>query len=316
MLPDIFRCPLCKGPLAQTRTELHCQRCERAYEIFQGIPDLYLAEGESAIRPDDLNRKWLDAQIVEGRDLYYNHCARQLAGMGFCMDEISRRTFSGCRVLEIGSGTGHFTQWLAEVCQPGTEIYAFDFSWPCIEKTRIRIKGSRGLILFRANARGPVPFARETFDLIFQRLAPFNRSGATPQEKTRRILELLKPGGWHIFAGWGVEWTTCGELVQGGFARAEHHRWEYPYVYGAEEYLAGLVEGLGSFEQAKEALARRLALKNPSREEYLLYLIEGEGRSAEEAEEIWRESQFLAQPAEGFIRLRKEHLFMAQKSEV
>lgn len=315
MLLDTFCCPLCKKPLTQTKTDILCEPCARTYDTHDDVLDFYIAEGESAIREDDQNRKWLDDQVVAGRDLYYDGCARELPGMSFCMDEISRRTFAGCRILEVGSGTGHFTRWLAEVRQPGAEIYTFDYSWPCIEKTRVKVGDTRSLTLFRANARGPMPFADETFDIILQRLAPFNPSGATPEEKTRRTLDLLKPGGWHIFAGWGVEYTTCGELVQQGFSQAEFHRWEYPYTFGREEYLGGLVEQLGSFDQAKEVLARRLAFANSSREEYLRYLVECEGRSPEEAEQIWSDARPLGEPDGGFFRLRKEHLVMAQKSE-
>ena len=315
MLTDTFRCPLCKGPLMQTKIDVQCETCDHVYEIPASIPDFYIAEGESTIRADDQNRKWLDDQVVEGRDLYYDHCTRELPGMSFCMDEIGRRTFAGCRILEVGSGTGHFTRWLAEVCQPGTEIYTFDFSWPCIEKTRAKIGNSPGLTLFRANARAPLPFADETFDVILQRLAPFNPSGASPEEKTHRTLDLLKPGGWHIFAGWGVEYTTCKELIRQGFARAEHHRWEYPYIFAGEEYLGGLVEELGSFTQAKELLAGRLTAANSGKAEYLRYLVEREGRSSKEAEQIWREAQPLSDPDGSFIRLRKEHLYMAQKPE-
>ena len=46
------------------------------------------------------------------------------------MEEISKRTFPGCRILEVGMGTGHFTQWLSEVSDTDTVVYAFDFSWP------------------------------------------------------------------------------------------------------------------------------------------------------------------------------------------
>jgi SAM-dependent methyltransferase len=145
-------------------------------------------------------------------------------------------------------GTGHFTRWLAEVATPGTEIYAFDSSWPMIARAVANTEGHRGVLLFRANARGPLPFREEAFDLVFQRLAPL---GPADIPSVRAAHGLLRPGGWYFQAGWErptyatspVRWA-----IDNGFERAEFHEWRYLRVQSQEEYLATLIEARGMDE--------------------------------------------------------------------
>ena len=135
---------------------------------------------------DEPNKTWLDPEIVDARDVEYRLCARELKGMVFCMQEISKRTSAGCRVLEVGMGTAHFTRWLAEVSELGTEVYAFDFSWPIIEKARANTYGLSGVTLFRANARGAFPFKDASFDVVLLRLAPLGPHGV-PNVRAGRV---------------------------------------------------------------------------------------------------------------------------------
>jgi len=124
-------------------------------------------------------------------------------------------------------GTGHFTRWLAEVSRPGTEIYAFDFSWPIIEKAKINAQGLSEAILFRANARGRLPFKKKCFDIVLLRLAPLGAHGI-PNVQTG--WEILRPGGWYFEAGWAptrYETPPTEWAMQHGFESAQHHQWQY-----------------------------------------------------------------------------------------
>ena len=102
MALDSFCCPARKGPLAGTPVGLHCAPCGRHFRVVGGIPDFLISEGEHDFI-DEPNKTWLDPEIVEARDTAYRLCARELKGMAFCMQEISRRTSAGCRVLEVGT---------------------------------------------------------------------------------------------------------------------------------------------------------------------------------------------------------------------
>ena len=139
-------------------------------------------------------------------------------------------------------GTGHFTHWLAEAAEPGTEIYAFDFSWPIIEAAKRNAAGLPGVVLFRANARAPLPFGTESFDLILTRLSPFGSQGVP---KVQAAFEWLKPGGCYFGAGWKrsvYETPPTEEAIERGFEAAQLHEWQYRRRQSAEEARATVME--------------------------------------------------------------------------
>ena len=280
MLKDVFCCPICRKPPTQVGMTLACKGCDRTYEMVDGILDFFVADGEYSLREDDGGRKWLKDEAVDGRDLYYSYCTRKLKGMTFCMEEIGKRAFPGYRILEVGMGTGHFTRWLSEVSDANTEIYAFDFSWPIIHKAMANTRGCAGVTCFRANARGPMPFKDETFDLVFIRLSAFQPSGSSKGVRERRVLDQLKSGGWYFDAGWKAEHCTPEDLIESGFTNVEHHRWQYPYVYEDEEHLGLELES---------------------------------GRTVEEAQSLIEERKREQNRNHGWEALRGEHLLIAQK---
>ncbi len=241
MILAIFLCPLCKGALAPTETDFHCPSCDRTFQVVRGVPDFFVAESGHDFSHDP-NVIWLDPQIVEARDTIYRLCTCELKGMAFCMREIGQRTGAGCRVLDVGMGTGHFTRWLAEVVKPGTEVYAFDFSWPIIEKAKANVGEGPNVMLFRANAREPLPFPDGTFDIVLTRLAPLGPHGVP---NVVAAFKLLKPGGWYFSAGWErerYETPPTDWALQHGYESAEYHVWQYSRVQTEEEYNAWQIE--------------------------------------------------------------------------
>ena len=190
----------------------------------------------------DENLVWLDPQMVEARDTIYRLCVRELKGMTFAMQQVGLRTYPGCRILEVGTGTGHFARWMAEVSTPGTEIYALDYSWPMLAKARGNVGNQAGVILLRANSTGRLPFRQEIFDLVFLRLAQLGEHGIG---NVQASFQLLKPGGWLFKAGWdlireGTPWTESA--IQIGYESAEVHEWQYSRTKTQEEYAASRVE--------------------------------------------------------------------------
>ena len=178
ILSELFRCPRTGRKLLQDEASAYSADGTHRYEIVDGVPDFYIDGGGAAGVDDEANCKWLDADTVEGRDLYYERC-REWEGMSFCLEQISRLSYNKCRILEVGAGTGHFSRWICDVCQPGTQLYTFDYSWPCIRKTQTQLSNCTDAYTFRANARGPMPFAAESFDIILQRLAPLIKKART-----------------------------------------------------------------------------------------------------------------------------------------
>jgi SAM-dependent methyltransferase len=239
---ELFRCPRCRGKLAQAPSGFRCSACARDFAVSRGLPDFFIVPpGEDDAR--DANLVWERPEVVEARDTLYRLCHRELRGMVCCMAEIGRRTAAGSRILEVGSGTGHFTRWLSESVHPEATIYAFDRSWPMLERTRAQVEGRANVVLFRANARGVLPFAPGSFDVVFVRLTPL---GARGVPAVRAAFELLRPGGWYVDAAWSREryatpparWAT-----EHGFETAEERTWCYPRLRSEEEYVASLIDG-------------------------------------------------------------------------
>lgn len=279
MHTQLFRCPRSGQTLLQKNATFASNDGQHTYPLADGIPDFYIEDTESQTPPNDADLKWLDAQAVEGRNSYYERC-REWEGMSFCVDLITKLSHPECRILEVGAGTGHFSRWLADRCKTGTQIYAFDYSLPCLNTARTQIGAHQAVTLFRANARGAMPTAPNSFDLILQRLAPFAPKGSSPEAKTRRVMDLLKPGGYFIFAGWEDEYDgSCDGLIRSGFTRAAHYRWAYPYQFEEAEYIGGLIEGGSSRVGAESQMTN------------------------------------LRGSTESLTRIRKKHCFVAQKPD-
>lgn len=224
---------------------------------------------------DPANTTWLDPEIVAARDTIYSLSVHELRGMAFCLKEIARRSHSGCQILEVGLGTGHFTRRLADLVQPGSEIYAFDFSWPILARAKDRTRGLPGVTLFRANARGALPFAAESFDLLLLRLAPLGPHG---QSNIEAAYPLLRPGGWFFEAGWDkpqLETPPTAWALQHGYATAEQHTWQYYRWISTEEDRARQIEQ-GRLFSLKPGLADRAhaAVMSPGGDKLQLMVVE------------------------------------------
>jgi SAM-dependent methyltransferase len=260
-LSGIFRCPVCETEFTSDQDGYACKRCQRVYASRDGIVDFFVSLGESdAI--DAVNKMWLDPTIVAARNLFYGACARQLEGMRFCMGEIGRRTFGGCRILEVGMGTGQFTNWMAESSAPGSEIYAFDMSWPILETAKENTLGAPRVHLFRANARGRLPFVPSCFDIVLARLAPLGAHGVP---NVQAAFELLKPGGWYFEAQWKrevYETPPTEFAMQHGFDHAEHHAWRYYLPVPKQAYQAMKLELGRMADLGGEKARRHLALQS------------------------------------------------------
>lgn len=241
MSQESFCCPVCKGALETGSGGLRCETCDRSYPIVERIADFFVSETTEDFI-DEPSKTWLDPKIVDARDTIYSLCARELHGMRFCMQEIGQRTGENCLVLEVGMGTGHFTRWLDEVSLPGTEIFAFDFSWPIIKKAQVNTYGLSKVTLFRANARGQLPFEQESFDIVFLRLASLGGHGVP---NVQAGFELLKPGGWYFEAGWEqarYDTSPTDWAVEHGFDYAEEHEWQYYRIQNDTERAASEME--------------------------------------------------------------------------
>ncbi|KAI0260239.1 S-adenosyl-L-methionine-dependent methyltransferase [Gloeopeniophorella convolvens] len=98
------------------------------------------------------------------------------------------------RILELGSGTG---RWAAEAAAqyPDTEIVAVDLTSPV---TRLPPNVS----FKKVDIMGPLPFEKESFDVIHARFLLFHLPNVA--EQLPRIISLLKPDGWLLIEELGL----------------------------------------------------------------------------------------------------------------
>ncbi|KAI0260241.1 S-adenosyl-L-methionine-dependent methyltransferase [Gloeopeniophorella convolvens] len=97
-------------------------------------------------------------------------------------------------ILELGSGTG---MWAAEVATqyPDAEIVAVDLTSP--------LTSLPPNVTFKTlDIMGPLPFERESFDVIHSRLLLVHLPNVA--EQLPRIISLLKPGGWLLVEEYGL----------------------------------------------------------------------------------------------------------------
>ncbi len=105
---------------------------------------------------------------------------------------------TGCKVLELGCGTGFFTQQLA---LRGAQVVALDISCQMLQQCRQRCQGM-AVQYCLADAQA-LPFADKQFDIVFSSLALQWCRDWTPV--LRQLKRMVKPSGQCLFSTLGQE---------------------------------------------------------------------------------------------------------------
>lgn len=109
--------------------------------------------------------------------------------------------FSGKQVLDIGCGSGGITLFLAREYQPAN-IVGFDVEQPVVDLAAKRAaeQGLQDRARFVRGAPGPLPFADQSFDVVFSKDALIHV--ADKEALFEDIYRVLKPGGRFAASDW------------------------------------------------------------------------------------------------------------------
>jgi len=109
--------------------------------------------------------------------------------------------FSGKQVLDIGCGSGGITLFLAREYKPEA-IVGFDVEQPVVDLATKRAteQGLADRARFVRGAPGPLPFADQSFDVVFSKDALIHV--ADKETLFADIFRVLRPGGRFVASDW------------------------------------------------------------------------------------------------------------------
>jgi trans-aconitate methyltransferase len=174
-----------------------------------------------------VQQRW-DAALYDGRHAFVYEYGRELAAL---LDP-----GPGERILDLGCGTGHLTQAIADA---GAEVVGLDASADMVECAR---REHPGLTFVEADARA---FALEpAFDAIFSNAA-LHWIGE-PGTVAARVAAHLRPGGRFVaeFGGKGNVATMLAAL-EGAARDVARQAFANPWYFPALGEYAAVLEGAG-----------------------------------------------------------------------
>jgi uncharacterized cupin superfamily protein/ubiquinone/menaquinone biosynthesis C-methylase UbiE len=120
-------------------------------------------------------------------------------GPDLVRDTVAGLDLPGKRLLDIGSGLGGPDIVLAEM---GAKVVGLDIEAPVIERARKLVdeKGLGDRVSFKLAKPGPLPFADESFDIVYSSGA-FTQIAAK-EAMFKEVFRVLKPGGWFAVYDW------------------------------------------------------------------------------------------------------------------
>ncbi len=135
-----------------------------------------------------------DLQIAQEYDLYYQ------TSRGESVDRIERELIKGyldsvpsCEMLELGCGTGHWTQFF---CEQGFRVTGVDESEAMLRQAGTKNIAAVGFL--KADA-GKLPFPDQSFSVVSS--VTMIEFVDDPERVFNEIDRVLKPGGY-LLCGW------------------------------------------------------------------------------------------------------------------
>jgi ubiquinone/menaquinone biosynthesis C-methylase UbiE/uncharacterized protein YbaR (Trm112 family) len=189
----LLACPRCRGALSRTSAEgevrrgsvliqgsLACRVCCEEYPVISGVPRFVPRENYAS----GFGLEW----TKHARTQYDSYSGITASERRFFEQTHWPRDLTGQTVLEVGSGSGRFTEQAANT---GATVVSLDYSYAV--DANYASNGTRGNVLIVQADVFAMPFALHAFDRLFC----FGMLQHTPSP-SRAFMELplvLKPGG-------------------------------------------------------------------------------------------------------------------------
>jgi uncharacterized protein YbaR (Trm112 family)/ubiquinone/menaquinone biosynthesis C-methylase UbiE len=161
----LLACPSCREPLRCIRTEqgtpekliegaLACTGCRREFPVNGGVPRFVPRDNYAS----GFGLEW----TRHARTQYDSYCGIPVSEQRFFSQTLWPRDLRGELVLEVGSGSGRFTEQAANT---GATVVSLDYSYAV--DANYASNGERGNVLIVQADVFAMPFRPGTFDRLF-----------------------------------------------------------------------------------------------------------------------------------------------------
>jgi SAM-dependent methyltransferase len=182
-------CPNCKGELTLVTTEtadeiesgsLRCAKCNQSFEIIRHIPRFVPANNYAS----SFGFEWLQ----HARTQYDSYTGAKVSETRFFKETKWPRQLSGATILEVGSGSGRFTEQAAST---GAMVVSLDYS--IAVEANYQSNGNKPNVLIVQGDIYRMPLRENAFERVFC----IGVLQHTPDVKKSFMLlpRYLKPGG-------------------------------------------------------------------------------------------------------------------------
>jgi ubiquinone/menaquinone biosynthesis C-methylase UbiE/uncharacterized protein YbaR (Trm112 family) len=213
LLPDL-RCLRCGSPLDYREGRLNCPGCRASYPVMADIPVLIERDTEARIW-----EKYFDLLVGEKGDTEAANSYINLKNYRFVRKSLLAYLgeINGLAVLDIGCGTGHFSQSLAG----NNRLVGIDISFEMARHAMLR-----GLSVAQSSGK-KLPLAAGVFDLVIaNNVIQSFREG---RGFIRELVRVARPGGRIL-----VSATNGQNLSLALFRLAERKKYKHLGVYSAD----------------------------------------------------------------------------------